>query len=62
MKKEKVISRRLDYIDIAKRIGIIAVMLSHGVGFPGNTEYYFIAYPPNETMFFPALQSAKIVP
>ena len=28
MKKEKVISRRLDYIDIAKGIGIIAVMLS----------------------------------
>lgn len=44
MKKEKVISRRLDYIDIAKGIGIIAVMLSHGVEFPGNTEYYFTAY------------------
>ena len=59
MKKEKVISRRLDYIDIAKGIGIIAVMLLHGVGFPGNTEYYFIAYPPNETMSFPALSKMR---
>lgn len=59
MKKEKVISRRLDYIDIAKGIGIIAVMLSHGVGFPGNTEYYFTAYPPDETMSFPALSKVR---
>lgn len=59
MKKEKVISRRLDYIDIAKGIGIIAVMLSHGVEFPGNTEYYFTAYPSNETMSFPALSKVR---
>lgn len=59
MKKEKVISRRLDYIDIAKGIGIIAVMLSHGVGFPGNTEYYFTAYPSNETMSFSALSKVR---
>ena len=59
MKKEKVISRRLDYIDIAKGIGIIAVMLSHGVGFPDNTEYYFTAYQPNETMSFPALSKVR---
>lgn len=59
MKKEKVISRRLDYIDIAKGIGIIAVMLSHGVGFPGNTEYYFTAYLPNEIMSFHALSKVR---
>lgn len=59
MKKEKVISQRLDYIDIAKGIGIIAVMLSHGVGFPGNIEYYFTAYPPNKTMSFPALSKVR---
>ena len=59
MKKEKVISRRLDYIDIAKGIGIIAVMLSHGVGFPGNTEFYFTAYLPNETMSFHALSKVR---
>ena len=59
MKKKKVISRRLDYIDIAKGTGIITVMLSHGVGFPGNTEYYFTAYPPDETMSFPALSKVR---
>ena len=34
---------RLDYIDIAKSIGIIAVMLSHGIGFPLDTGYFFTA-------------------
>lgn len=34
---------RLDYIDIAKAIGIIAVMLSHGIGFPLDTGYFFTA-------------------
>ena len=34
-------SSRLEYIDVAKAIGIIAVMMSHGVGFPYNTGYYF---------------------
>ena len=34
---------RLDYIDIAKAIGIITVMLSHGVGFPFDTGYFFTA-------------------
>lgn len=34
---------RLDYIDVAKAIGIIAVMMSHGIGFPFNTGYFFTA-------------------
>lgn len=59
MKKEIVISRQLDYIDIAKGIGIIAVMLSHGVEFSGNTEYYFTAYLPDKTMSFPALSKVR---
>lgn len=36
-------SSRLEYIDVAKAIGIIAVMMSHGVGFPYNIGYYFTA-------------------
>ena len=36
-------SSRLEYVDVAKAIGIIAVMMSHGVGFPYNTGYYFTA-------------------
>lgn len=35
--------KRLEYIDFAKAIGIIAVMMSHSVGFPYNTGYYFTA-------------------
>lgn len=34
---------RLDYIDIAKAIGIITVMLSHGIAFPFDTGYFFTA-------------------
>lgn len=35
--------KRLDYIDVAKAIGIIAVMMSHSIGFPYNAGYYFTA-------------------
>ena len=41
--KTELTSSRLDYIDVAKAIGIIAVMMSHSVGFPYNTGYYFTA-------------------
>lgn len=34
---------RLVYIDVAKALGIIAVMISHGCGFPGNMGYFFTA-------------------
>ena len=38
-------SSRLEYVDVAKAIGIIAVMMSHGVGFPYNTVlFYCIIY------------------
>lgn len=36
-------SRRIDYIDVAKALGIIAVMLSHGCGFPFGVGYFFTA-------------------
>lgn len=35
--------KRLDYIDVAKAIGIIAVMFSHSIGFPFGMGYYFTA-------------------
>lgn len=34
---------RLDYIDVAKAVGIIAVMMSHSIGFPFDTGYFFTA-------------------
>ena len=43
MSENGITSERLDYIDVAKAIGIIAVMMSHSIGFPYNTEYYFTA-------------------
>lgn len=42
-KKVMINVERLDYVDIAKALGIIAVMLSHGIGFPLNTGYFFTA-------------------
>ena len=32
---------RLAYVDVAKALGIIAVMFAHGCGFPGNMGYFF---------------------
>lgn len=32
--------KRLDYIDVAKGLGIISVMFAHGCGYPGNLGYY----------------------
>lgn len=34
---------RLAYVDVAKALGIIAVMFAHGCGFPGNMGYFFTA-------------------
>ncbi len=34
---------RLSYVDVAKALGIIAVMFAHGCGFPGNMGYFFTA-------------------
>lgn len=41
--KKELFAQRIDYIDVAKAIGIIAVMMSHSIGFPYNTGYYFAA-------------------
>lgn len=35
--------KRIEFIDIAKALGILAVMMSHGIGFPFGTGYYFCA-------------------
>lgn len=43
MREDKTTLQRLDFIDVAKAIGIIAVMMSHSIGFPYNTGYYFTA-------------------
>lgn len=43
MSENAITLKRLDYIDVAKAIGIIAVMMSHSIGFPYNTGYYFTA-------------------
>lgn len=43
MREDKTALQRLDFIDVAKAIGIIAVMMSHSIGFPYNTGYYFTA-------------------
>lgn len=37
------LNKRLDFIDIAKSIGIIVVMMSHSIGFPFSTGYYLTA-------------------
>ena len=36
-------NKRIDFIDVSKALGIIAVMMSHGIGFPFGTGYYFCA-------------------
>ena len=43
MSENEITSKRLDYIYVAKAMGIIAVMMSHSIGFPYNTGYYFTA-------------------
>ena len=36
-------TKRIDFIDVAKAIGIVLVMMSHSVGFLFNAGYYFTA-------------------
>ena len=43
VKENETAEQRLDFIDAAKAIGIISVMMSHGIGFPFDTGYYFCA-------------------
>lgn len=43
MRENEIALQRLDFIDVAKAIGIIAVMMSHSIGFPFGTGYYFCA-------------------